>query len=109
MWTEKKNELHVVPKYPLIEHIKTTDEINKVMEECKTKPIYWNNYYWWDDTTKPVIVLYKEINLMEDYLKILQHAIAKSIENTNQVYTEIIAPRLVETDTESPRLVETDT
>ena len=53
-------------------------------------PVYWNNYFLWDDTKpKPTIVVYdndanEKFDLLRDYARTIQRAILESFENTNE-------------------------
>ena len=87
VWTEN-NELHFLPKMPIIEYINIEPEYEKSMYELAKNPFYWNNYYMWDKDEK-----FGNINLpkcimheysMDSYAELLLHAIKSSIEHTNR-------------------------
>ena len=86
VWSEKEtNTLYFLPKYPVLEYIifKNTKKFNYVLNNY---PIYWNNYYIWDDVNKPNIFVYRHginFTIDDDYINILNRAIYKSFEYTN--------------------------
>ena len=50
--------------------------------------LYWNNYYFWSETSPPKVVLYRndiDFKIMSDYFPLLEKAITKSIEATMQL------------------------
>jgi SAM-dependent methyltransferase len=88
VWSDiTTNTLFFLPKYPLIESITIPDEITKKYNHILNNySVYWNNYYIWDEGTKPNIFVYRnEINfkVLADYAKLLNIAIQKSYEYTN--------------------------
>lgn len=88
VWSDlKTNTINFLPKYPIIEHI-TIDEtiLKKFTYLLNNYPVYWNNYYFWDNSRPANIVIYRnDINfqLYKDYARLLNDAINSSIEYTN--------------------------
>lgn len=86
VWTEN-NQLHFLPKMPIIEYISIDPEYEKTMYELAKNPFYWNNYYVWDkeekygNTNLPKCVMHEYS--IETYSELLMHAIKCSIEHTN--------------------------
>jgi hypothetical protein len=81
------NTLHFLPKYPLVENISIDRDTEKVYNFIGNNyPLYWNNYYFWDSDNPPKMVLYRHrinMDILQDYVRLLQEAIHKSIEYTN--------------------------
>jgi len=79
--------LYFLPKYPIIEHIKSNDKLKRRIILLNNYPVYWNNYYVWDMTNrKPNIVVYRNginMNVFSDYERLLNEALNSSIEYTN--------------------------
>lgn len=87
MWTEG-NELHMIPKLPIIEYITFEPEFEKKLYTlANSSSVYWNNYYWWDfdSGSPPRFVMHKHFNILGEYGTLLTRAINSSIENTNRV------------------------
>ena len=91
VWSDmEKNEMYFLPKYScIIDHFwETSKESIKLLEE---NPIYWNNYFLWDEKhNPPTIKMYKvgvnlglEKGLMNEYLEMLSVAAITSIKNTD--------------------------
>jgi hypothetical protein len=62
-----------------------------MVDIANAKDIYWNNYYIWDEKNKPNIVVYRHginFHIFEDYTKLLNEAITKSIEYTDYFVKE---------------------
>jgi SAM-dependent methyltransferase len=93
VWSDiKTNTLFFLPKFPIIETIILPDDLTKKINYVLNNfSVYWNNYYFWDDSVKPNIVVYRnEINfkVLDDYAKLLTEAIQKSLEYTNHFITK---------------------
>lgn len=88
VWTNRKtNTLYFLPKYPLVEYVKFDSTFIKRMTYVANKyPVYWNNYYVWDDETKPPnVVVYKNgvnFKILSEYSTLLYESIVCSFENT---------------------------
>ena len=88
VWSDiTTNTLFFLPKYPLIESLDfnagMTKKINHILNNYS---IYWNNYYTWDESNKPNIVVYRneiKCNICTDYANLLNTALDKSMEYTN--------------------------
>ncbi len=84
----KTNTLYFLPKYPIIEHIQIDDYMLKIYKYLLNNySVYWNNYYTWDENNKPNSIVYRNdinMNILEDYERLLNEAIMNSIEYTNQ-------------------------
>ena len=85
IWNDS-NVLHILPKFPIIEHVKFQDE--SVMEQMLKNPFHWCTFFSFEDT-----IHYKlhEMGLEQDftfiddsYLKIINNAINTGIQNSNQ-------------------------
>jgi hypothetical protein len=88
VWSNfKTNTIYFLPKYPIIEHITIDTKIlKKFIYILNNYSVYWNNYFYWDATTKPNIVIYRnDINfdIHKDYAKLINEAIESSIDYTN--------------------------
>jgi len=87
VWTDRAtNTLHFLPKYPTVELAEIPDSMLTWMTYlANTYPVYWNNYYTWDDTNPPQILVYRNdihMNIMRDYSRLLTTAICTSLKNT---------------------------
>lgn len=92
VWSDiKENTIYILPKYSCIidnNFIFEQSDIIKYLNLINNYPVYWNNYFIWQDKT-PKIVMYKNgVNfggrtIVQDYIEILKTAVRKSIENTN--------------------------
>ena len=81
------NTLYILPKYPMIEFFTflNMEDYNRYKEMLENGDIYWNNYYFWNETSPPKVVLYRndiDFKVIPDYFKLLERAIHKSIEAT---------------------------
>ena len=89
VWTNiNTNTIYFLPKYPIIEHIHLSESLVKRLTFIANKyPVYWNNYYVWDETNrKPDIIVYKNginFDVCKDYCNLLYEAIFRSFEHTN--------------------------
>lgn len=85
VWSDlETNTLNFLPKYPAVESIKLPSIYIYMLNNF---PIYWNNYYIWNDKLKPDIVVYRnDINFdfRKDYNRLLNEAIEKSMLYTNR-------------------------
>lgn len=85
------NVLHLLPKYPIVEHIKLVDEsfiYNILNKGC----YYWHNCFFWENSFN-IKFYYNSIDYSingdEEYLKIIQKAMNISLNNTNTFYSEL--------------------
>jgi len=90
IWSDfETNTLHFLPKYPIIEHISIEQNDQKLMNYLANNyPIYWNNYYFWDENHPPKAVLYRHginMDMDKDYFSILQSAINRSMEYSDNI------------------------
>jgi hypothetical protein len=70
-----------------------TDESNKYLYNLiNNYPVYWNNYFLYDNKNKPTVIMYKngvsfnctgKPNMVEEYIQLVTRAVNESIENTN--------------------------
>ena len=93
VWSDiKTNTLYFLPKFPIIEYSTfEKDFYKKMVDIANSKDIYWNNYYIWDEKNKPNIVVYRHginFDIINDYTKLLNEAITKSIEYTDYFVKE---------------------
>jgi hypothetical protein len=91
VWSNKDtNTLYFLPKMPLIEHIIFDEEImKKLYFTANTVPLLWNNYYIWDETMTPNIIVYgynTDYDFIKNYTNLINEAIDKSIEYTNSFF-----------------------
>lgn len=78
------NTIHFLPKYPIIEHLHI--DINNHLSILNNFPLYWNNYYFWDENNKPNIIIYRNdinMDIKIDYISLLKKAIEDSINYTS--------------------------
>lgn len=87
VWSDlQSNTLCFLPKLPIIESIHSDNTfITKSLHLLNNYSVYWNNYFFWDQSSQPNIIVYRnEINFtMPQYESLLNTAIFKSMEYTN--------------------------
>ena len=88
------NTLYILPKYPIIDFFTflNMEDYNRYKDMLENGELYWNNYYFWNETSPPKVVLYRndiDFNVVNDYFKLLETAIHKSIEATNSMQLEM--------------------
>lgn len=88
----ERNELFFLPKYSSI-----LDHVLQLPKEYLTllneSPVYWNNYFWFDSSRPPTVVVYKNgVNfnvqgntekMVSEYVALVARAIEESIANTD--------------------------
>lgn len=84
------NTLYILPKYPIIDFFTFLNdtEYNKYKQLLESGDLYWNNYYFWDETSPPNVILYRNginFDIISNYFPLLEKAITKSIEATMQL------------------------
>jgi hypothetical protein len=94
VWSDlETNTLYFLPKYNCIEIIKfDTNILQKFRLLLNNTPVYWNNYYLFDSTRKPNIFVYRNginFDFNKDYVNIINVAINKSIEYTNDFTSKL--------------------
>ena len=100
VWSSiETNTIHFLPKYPIIEHLVYNDELTqKNIHILNNYPLYWNNYYIWDENNPPNIIMYrngidflftKSEYITVTYTDLLQIGINESIKYTNH-FLEIL-------------------
>lgn len=94
VWSNiENNTLYFLPKYPIIEHYQIDDTIKKKINKIANEyPVYWNNYYMWDENKTSSIFIYRNgvnFTIQTDYLNLINEAITKSFEYTNYIINKI--------------------
>jgi len=94
VWSDiKNNTLYFLPKYPIIEYLNVSDSFLKKINKIVNKyPVYWNNYYVWNENETPKIFIYRNgvnFTIRTDYLTLINEAITKSFEYTNYIINKI--------------------
>ena len=78
IWSDEENVLHILPKAPILEHIRFEEGFEKnIREGLKEIPYYWNSYYMWDEEQPLKWVYYQHgvnFNANTEYMKIVQKA-----------------------------------
>ena len=91
VWSNiKKNEIYFLPKYSCILDHMLNSKDSKIYLIINKYPVYWNNYFLYDNKDKPTVIMYKNgvnfnltSNMIEDYIQLVNKAVNESIENTN--------------------------
>jgi hypothetical protein len=88
VWTDSEtNTLYFLPKYPIIQSLMFYNNFDKKMNYILNHyPVYWNNFYMWDEQHKPNIKVLRhgiDFNILTDYSSIVYNAIQKSFQHTN--------------------------
>lgn len=85
VWNDA-NVLHLLPKFPIVEHIKVSDE--SFMERTLENPFHWNTFFYFegDIPYKLYEMGYEQDFVMFDdsYVIILNNAINAGIQTSNQ-------------------------
>lgn len=93
VWSDHiTNTLHFLPKYPIIEYIVNDEALKKYVYVANRYSVYWNNYYVWDETNKPNIIVYRNdvnMKIKSDFSQILDQAVLSSILYTNKFISEL--------------------
>jgi len=93
VWSDiEKGEIYFLAKNSIIldNYILYNDkELIKICNILNNYPVYWNNYFIWSGK-EPKIIMYKngvnyglKNNMVEDYIRLVNEAVNKSITNTN--------------------------
>ena len=96
VWSNKKNNtIYFLPKYPIIEYLMWNPILLKKLTYIANHyPVYWNNYYFWDENNSPNIIVYRHgVNFKTDtgdFPKLLLEGIYLSIEYTNHFLGELL-------------------
>jgi hypothetical protein len=96
VWSSlKNNTLHILPKYPIIETLWMAPQFKEKLNYLLNNyPLYWNNYYLWNDSDKkPDIVLYRHgvnMDVTINYVELINKAINESIEYTGNLVNNIL-------------------
>tara|TARA_B110000211_G_scaffold123498_2_gene142441 strand:+ start:1174 stop:1878 length:705 start_codon:yes stop_codon:yes gene_type:complete len=90
--TVDSNHIHIIPKFPCIEYIDFTEELEQQIIEILKNKIYWNTYYLCEDTNKVKdIIVYKHgLNFKLNYgsyKDLIISMLNKNILNTNAFFT----------------------
>lgn len=88
VWT-KDNTLNFIPKYPIIDKISMDIKDKTFLKN----PIYWNNYFMWDEKTIPICKMWKNdvnFDIRNDYIKKLQESIQESYDNSEKFLNIIL-------------------
>ena len=93
VWSSiEKNEIYFLPKYScILDNIIKNENDTKIFHLINKYPVYWNNYFIFNNIQKPTIIMYKNgVNfnikgntMVDDYLLIINRAVSESISNTN--------------------------
>lgn len=96
VWSNNKNNtIYFLPKYPIIEYLNWNPILLKKLTYIANHyPVYWNNYYLWDENNKPNIFVYRHgvnFNIGDDFTKLLLEGIHSSSEYTNHFLGNLLA------------------
>lgn len=93
VWSDPdQNVLYFLPKYGMIEYVQSSDYIKRLTHIVNNYPVYWNNYYYWDENNPPKVFLYRHgmnFNIMTDYSSLVTKAILSSIQYAEKFLTHI--------------------
>jgi SAM-dependent methyltransferase len=93
VWSEiENNTLYFLPKYGLLEYIQSSDFIKRLTFIANQYPVYWNNYYYWDASHPPNVVIYRNginFNIINDYSTLINRAIMSSLRYTSHFIESI--------------------
>jgi hypothetical protein len=87
VWSNiQKKEIYFLPKFGcILDHMLNKSDVSKYLKN----PIYWNNYFIWQEGTKPTVISYKfgvNIQGIEHYVSILNRAVIESMANTDYFF-----------------------
>lgn len=94
VWSSiERNEIYFLPKYSCILDHYLQIEDYKAYNIINNYPVYWNNYFIFNASNPPKVIMYKNgVNfniackgkpICEEYINLVKRAINESIENTN--------------------------
>jgi len=88
IWTDmESNTLYFLPKMPIVEHLRFSNEFQEMINFYLKDEYYWNNYYEWDDSKKyGIVFLDFDKKTFDSYLTT---SILKSIEHTKKFIKEL--------------------
>ena len=100
----QKNEIYFLPKYScILDHMLNIIDNDKyyMYNLINNYPVYWNNYFLFDSTNPPNVIMYKNgvnfntntVTMIEEYINLVNKAVNESIENTNYFisnYTKLL-------------------
>lgn len=74
--------LTFLPKYPFIEYLNLGDEEDNMVELLNLGSLYWNTYFFWDDTLEIKLLQHdKDFKIQDNYFEVVLEAIKSSVEN----------------------------
>jgi len=96
VWSElDTNTLHFLPKYGLVEYLDIAETERQYAHYLANHyPLYWNNYYLWDETKEAKAVVYRNgvnMKLNEDYSQLISRAITQSIRYADAFLSRVSA------------------
>lgn len=88
IWSDIENNIiYFLPKMPIVEIMSLSEELQS---QCffllNNYPVYWNNYFIYDSTNPPKIVIFKHgvnYDIVTDTPGLILSAINTTIKNTN--------------------------
>jgi SAM-dependent methyltransferase len=89
VWSDwATNTLYFLPKLPILEHLHIPEmDVARMTYLANHHPVYWNNYYIWDSTRMPRVVVYRNgVNMSitdGDYERLVGRAILESMAYTD--------------------------
>jgi hypothetical protein len=88
VWSDiETNTIYFLPKMPFVEILKFDDNIkSRFSYILNNYPVYWNNYFVFQNGVKPNIVIYKHsvnYDILMDTARLIIEGIVMSINNTN--------------------------
>jgi hypothetical protein len=76
--------LHLLTKYPIIEHIAIDNEVSAIENRLRTERRYWNTYHLWSSNLATRYYQHEiDYVLVRDYPALVSHAISASIAATD--------------------------
>jgi hypothetical protein len=84
VWSEvETNTLHFLPKYGLVEYLDIAETERQYAHYMANHyPLFWNNYYFWDETHPPHVVMYRSgvnMTIRDDYSPLISRAVTESM------------------------------
>jgi hypothetical protein len=88
-WTDfSTNTLFCLPKLPYVEIINLYEAERKCHQLLKD-PMYWNDYYSWDEDNPPNFKMIQCDNIQRDYQNLIMTGLEKGIENSLKFFEKL--------------------
>lgn len=89
VWNDQK-KLHFLTKYPIVEFVGSDDFDREILNNLRTNPIYWNNYFFWNNEILFTHHQHEiDYNLLKNYGDMIVDAVKNNHAATNAFVQEL--------------------